>query len=238
MASARCLTTTELGAIRYDAAEASGLWSVEVRYVENPNSEFAFGAVDGFEVVVCFGGRSWGGVRGAMGRVGSREWRVVVDGEVGRAVYEVRRGSAVVATGGVEVVPGERPLGGGVWGGALKAREPSGAKQLVGEGGAQEWPVEFAFMEVAWALREVFAESAVFGRVKLTKEEEGGGFRGVGDLPPGDISYRFCVVLTESTRPELAPFTRLGWDAGASHPGSLVTWPLHHNSRGSWRGWR
>lgn len=218
MASAKRLTTPELGAARYEEAEKSGLWPVEVRLPRH---------LDGREHTLHVPSRS--AISFQQDAHGT--WRAFLSVPVGPLTYEIRRGDDLVSTGGLTVRAPDAPMTREKLAAGLAARPPSGAKQLEKEEGdeGEGWPVEFTYEEETWSAKEVVVVSdALEKEISLTRGGDG-AFRGEERLSIGEFEYRFCVVPREAMRADQAPFTRLGWDDAASKPQRLMTWPLSIN---------
>lgn len=87
------------------------------------------------------------------------------------------------------------------------------------------WRVEFVYAEETWSVREVWIDMDGSIPVMMDRDEDG-NFSASLSLPVGVCRYRFRVFLRDAARPDAAPFTRLGWDAGASDVSFLRTWQL------------
>jgi hypothetical protein len=80
------------------------------------------------------------------------------------------------------------------------------------------------YAEECWSVREAWVEAE--DRAPVRMRADGDRFVASLALPHGMARYRFRVVLREKCRPDTAPFTRLGWDAGAANATGLATWEL------------
>jgi hypothetical protein len=80
------------------------------------------------------------------------------------------------------------------------------------------------YAEECWSVREAWVEAE--DRAPVRMRADGDRFVASLALPHGMARYRFRVVLREKCRPDTAPFTRLGWDAGAVNATGLATWEL------------
>lgn len=216
MASAKRLTTAELGAARYEKAEKSGQWPVEVRLPHH---------LDGGKHKLHVPKRSpisfQQDVHGT--------WRAFLSVPVGPLTYEIRRGDDLVSTGGLTVRAPDAPMTREKLAAGLASKPPSGAKQLEKNESDEEegWPVEFRYEEETWSAKEVVVVSdALEEEISLTRGSDG-AFKGEKRLSTGEFEYRFCIVPREAMRTDHAPFTRLGWDDAASKPQRLMTWPMN-----------
>lgn len=238
MASARTLTTNELGTIRYEQAEATGKWPIEVRLIPqlNDTADTTYTLHTAGNAAVIFTSTS------------REEVRATLAVPPGALVYEVLRDGVLVSTGGLEVRPpdalqqtsggSDSGIGGddvgaggvdGVFGAHLGPPPPSGAMQLVAGKPPPDqcWPVAFAYNEMAWMAREVTVVNADTGAVLLVLTRKPHGFGAIGVVPVGCLRYRFRVVPFEMLHAQAAMPTRLGWDDGAMiHAWQLMTWPL------------
>lgn len=160
MASARVLTTNELGAIWYQRAALENRWPVEVRLLpqhdDTEKTRYTLHTPDVASTLFT--------------RTRRAELRASMAAPAGALVYEVLRNGLLVSTGGLEVRPPDAtalraalqpggapaaPLGAG-----LAERPPSGARQLALSEGAgpdarERWPVRFEYRESPWLARHV-----------------------------------------------------------------------------------
>jgi hypothetical protein len=212
--SARVLTTAELGSIRYAASSAAALWPVEVVYTDGAAPFQAFGAPAPLTLTLHTG------TSADFERAARGEWRAVLPAPPGHLTYIVARGIEHLADGSLQVSAPHPPNAAP----GLASRAPSGAKQLPVEADSDERTVEFVYAEETWSVREVFVEAE--DQAPELMRLDGGQYVASLRLPVGLARYRFRVVLREACRPDTAPFTRLGWDAGATNSSGLTTWEL------------
>eukprot|EP00177_Eucheuma_denticulatum_P004518 GFKZ01008214.1.p1 GENE.GFKZ01008214.1~~GFKZ01008214.1.p1 ORF type:complete len:434 (-),score=54.08 GFKZ01008214.1:465-1766(-) len=213
MAFARRLSTAELGAKRYDAAQASGLWPIQVRLPPH---------LDGSTHVLLsashpptdFEPDSHGGYRASLS---------VPTGVFKYEIWNGKHKGQLVSMGGLDVTEAEMPLTGRGLAKTLTERPESGGTHIArGDHGHQL--VQFVYQEETWAAKAV---TVVGTGLELELERAmDGAFRATAEVPAGVLMYRFCVTPREATNVDVAPFTRLGWDDACSTPVKLVTWPI------------
>lgn len=215
MASARRLSTAELGANRYSTALSTHLWPVEVKLPRGTSGRNHLLHVPG-QPPVTFRRDVVGGFRASL---------AVPEGSM---TYEIRNHEQLVSTGALEVHAPEPPLKADKSVGNLSSRPESGADQLSKEEAEKidGWPIQFFYHEETWAAREVMVVCDDLDLEIPLERHPDGSFRGNAVVEEGQFMYRFCVTPREATRADQAPYTRLGWDDMESTPMSLMTWPL------------
>lgn len=221
MASARALTTSELGLIRYERARAASRWPivVQLRHAA-PATEYVLH-------VAPHAPTPFRAARAPLPPLLSASLAVAP----GPLTYTVTAaaaagaGAVVVSTGGLTIRAPEPPLAATRHAAALTSAPPSGARQEVAPGRGS---VRFAFAEELWFARavDVVWEAPGGEERRAPLRRAGDVFEGVAEVAPGRLEYRFRVTPRERTRVDAAPLTRLGWDPTRSTPDALVTWPL------------
>lgn len=222
MASARTLTTNELGAARFQTAQAAGLWPVEVRLHPLPH--------DVTDTVYTL--HTPGNDPVAFSHTPRHELRATLAVIPGALVYEVLRDGVLISTGGIDVRPPESPLQRSQFATPLDRRPPSGARQLATteedlQDDTDGWAVRFEYEEMTWMAKEVDVVTADTGQLLASLVRQDSAFVAVAYVRPGTLRYRFRVIPYEGLSARTAPVTRLGWDDGATrHAWELMTWPL------------
>lgn len=230
MASARVLTTNELGLIRYQHALITNSWPIEVRLLPQPNDT----------PHTLYTLHTPGNAAASFTSTRREELRATLNVRPGALVYEVLRDGILVSTGGLEV----RPPMTSPTSTSVSELRPSGARQLnnkvyhhqtgnngtMGNNNNRNNNVVFEYNEMPWTVRQVSIVDEVTGRIVTDLHrgdhhqcDAGTGFSAAAHLPVGQFLYRFRVVLlSQPTKP-----TRLGWDDGAmTQAWELMTWPL------------
>lgn len=224
MASARTLTTNELGTVRYNRAVAHAKWPIEVRLLPQSNdpplTRYTLHTPSNAAV-------PFSPTRG-------HELRATLAVPAGALIYEVLRDGVLISTGGLDVRAPLPPLypapstssasdPSTLPSGAAQQRPPYANPQPLPEHGR----VVFAYRELLWTAREVSVLCASTWKELARLRRNDAGFEGAVDVPVGNLAYRFRVVPFEAGHARLAPPTSLGWDEGASsNAWEQVTWPL------------
>eukprot|EP00178_Gracilaria_changii_P005918 TRINITY_DN200_c0_g2_i4.p1 TRINITY_DN200_c0_g2~~TRINITY_DN200_c0_g2_i4.p1 ORF type:complete len:317 (-),score=71.29 TRINITY_DN200_c0_g2_i4:590-1540(-) len=229
MASARTLSTAELGARRYAAASACAQWPVQIRLAPPHEQHQHEQHAPSYTLLVddC---RSI-----AMHRCERHDWRATFDTHEHVMSYKVFCDQRLIATGGLHVKAPQAPLTGQRATGALRSTaSATGATQLKhsSDAASRVRTVRFVYDQQLWNVRRVFVRSDALPTTQLELTRHHAAFEQLAKLPVGRFSFRFVVIPRERVPLHALPYTQLGWDhAAMSDDERLVTWPIEFEVR-------
>lgn len=129
MSTVRVLSTAELGAIRFAAAESTGKWPTEVHFREGSRN-FPFGSESERFYSVRADCSDGCHIDVPLLRTTRAEWRSIIDVPPGSLSYTILEHETEITSGTMEVVPPDPPFARTRLAAQLKSRKSSGAKQF------------------------------------------------------------------------------------------------------------